>query len=784
MLHRLLIVVLALFFSSPAWAICGDGILEEGEQCDDGGVAPDDGCSPLCRLQAGYVCRIPGEACELAECHAESLELAAVARTNYLEIGVGEGGFFGTVLEEAPEGYHPRPEFERTSRELGFVSDPRATGWTDYNGDFFVPGRPEEGFAIAIDGAIYNNNRDHGPLIEIPGEVTSADCYTGFFCGVRGGARIDWAGAIEGLLDIAQRTTIVAGGAYIIVDITLTNTSAAALNDVYYMRNVDPDNDEPFHGIYTTRNEIYNQGGDGDGFVHVEARQLTADNGDGVVPEGRWAPGVNSVLSLVGQGDNVRVTYGGFANRDPIAVWNGTDGDDVFVQTLDTPNFADVAISIVYHFETLGVGESVQMRFAYNLEEDATEAIECAVDVDECADDDLNDCLPSEQGGLCINLIDGYTCTCLDGYEGDGVTSCVNIDECASDELNDCSPNATCTDTPGSYTCTCNAGYEGSGFRCVDLDECANDALNDCDENATCTNTPGSYTCECDEGYAGNGVTCDDIDECADDDLNDCDQVALCTNLPGSWSCACPAGFVDVNDDGTECENLCGDGLVGLGETCDDANDDSGDGCYQCNVEDGWVCDDSQPSVCQIDTDRDGIPDVDDNCPTVPNSDQADADNDNLGDACDPDADNDGLPDVTDNCVNVPNPGQEDLDNDGIGDACDDDIDGDGLTNDREVQLGTDPRNPDTDGDGLNDGLEVDTWGTDPLNPDTDNGGVPDGQEVAEGTNPLDPNDDVELTGGQLCAGTIAGSGSRPDGWGLALALLGGLALLHRRRRA
>jgi hypothetical protein len=58
------------------------------------------------------------------------------------------------------------------------------------------------------------------------------------------------------------------------------------------------------------------------------------------------------------------------------------------------------------------------------------------------------------------------------------------------------------------------------------------------------------------------------------------------------------------------------------------------------------------------DSDGDGIPDFTDNCPNVPNPDQADADGDGVGDACD-------------NCPGVYNPGQADRDRDGIGNACD-----------------------------------------------------------------------------------------------------------------
>ena len=60
----------------------------------------------------------------------------------------------------------------------------------------------------------------------------------------------------------------------------------------------------------------------------------------------------------------------------------------------------------------------------------------------------------------------------------------------------------------------------------------------------------------------------------------------------------------------------------------------------------------------------------------------------------------------------------EDLDGDGTEDFYDNDDDGDGLSDDKERELGTDPRNSDSDGDGFTDKQEVD-GGSDPLEADS-----------------------------------------------------------------
>ncbi|WP_437840654.1 DNRLRE domain-containing protein [Sorangium sp. So ce1153] len=87
----------------------------------------------------------------------------------------------------------------------------------------------------------------------------------------------------------------------------------------------------------------------------------------------------------------------------------------------------------------------------------------------------------------------------------------------------------------------------------------------------------------------------------------------------------------------------------------------------------GDACD----ACARGDHDRDAVCDEVDNCRDARNPDQADSDGDGLGDVCDPcprggsDRDNDAVCDQIDNCRDAGNPNQADSDGDGLGDACD-----------------------------------------------------------------------------------------------------------------
>lgn len=119
-----------------------------------------------------------------------------------------------------------------------------------------------------------------------------------------------------------------------------------------------------------------------------------------------------------------------------------------------------------------------------------------------------------------------------------------------------------------------------------------------------------------------------------------------------------------------------------------------------------------------------------------------------------PDTDGEGLNDYAEVMQHKTNPLNPDTDGEGLNDYVEvmqyktnplnPDTDGEGLNDYAEVmEHKTNPLNPDTDGEGLTDFAEVSQYKTDPLVVDTDKGSVDDATEVKENKNPLDPKDDV-----------------------------------------
>ena len=637
--------------ADPFCVTCGDGALDAGETCDDGNTTAGDGCSSACQEEDGFACRVPGQSCKALVCSADEVGADTFMRLNFVETGINANGGFGTTAN-APAGYHARGN-DAGGLFMGFVSDPNDTNWTSYDGDFFTPGGPVEGWAIEV-GGVASYNGDRGGATAIAGTTGTPSCVTSGLCGGDGGSQVSWASnAAVGGVQINKNYILADGAAFILAEVTLTNTTAAAINNVYYMRNLDPDNNQSTEGDYSTRNTIISQPAGGITLAQVQAAQLT---GDGFTRE--------STLSLLADDARARVTRGGFANRIPSQVWNATGG---LANTGE--DFSDTAISLAFKFDTIAAGESVVFKYAYNLEATPDAAISCAGDNDGDGDPDPSD-PDDDNDGVCDDgaAVPGV---CVAGPDPApfNATICRDTD---ADSCDDCSITAD----DGSGGDPANDGTDTDGDGICDAGD------PDSDNDGVCDG-PTAVGGVC---IAGPDAAPTDPNVCLDSDADTCDD--------------CSSGSYDPADDGADNDS---DGLCDAG---DDDNDNDGV-CDGASAGAGCVAGPdtapTDPNVC-LDSDADTC----DDCSSGsydPADDGTDTDSDGACDAGDDDDDNDGVCDggsAGAGCIAGPDTAPTDpnvcLDSDS--DTCDDCSSG-----------SYDPANdgPDGDGDGTCDAGEVDS---------------------------------------------------------------------------
>ena len=165
-------------------------------------------------------------------------------------------------------------------------------------------------------------------------------------------------------------------------------------------------------------------------------------------------------------------------------------------------------------------------------------------------------------------------------------------------------------------------------------------------------------------------------------------------------------------------------------DQADSDNDGVGDVCDNCLL---------SKNKDQGDRDNDGFGDLCDNCPNAYNPNQLDKDLDGIGYVCD-DADNDGVLNPQDNCVEGYNPGQEDTNRNYIGDVCEDD-DFDGTPNYADNCPQPNANQTDTDNDGVGDVCDNCPITKNIDQQDTDQDGIGDVCEDADNDRVFDPVD-------------------------------------------
>ncbi len=241
--------------------------------------------------------------------------------------------------------------------------------------------------------------------------------------------------------------------------------------------------------------------------------------------------------------------------------------------------------------------------------------------------------------------------TCVLG-DRDGM-SCSSQEECGGGF---CSHDQEDLDGDG-IGAACDSDRDGDGI--MDSSDNCPSHPNGPDLGTCLSGTSEGQHCT-DDLACGKAVTCSMNQEDGDSDgTGDACEIFMDTDSDG---------VNDLDDNCPETPNGPSLGTCvagGTTGTCLEDEECSGGFCsYQQEDFDG----DGIGAACDEDHDGDRWPDEMDNCPYVPNPDQADSDHDTFGNVCD-------------NCPTHYNPGQENHDNDLYGDVCDSctDYDGDGF---------------------------------------------------------------------------------------------------------
>ena len=98
------------------------------------------------------------------------------------------------------------------------------------------------------------------------------------------------------------------------------------------------------------------------------------------------------------------------------------------------------------------------------------------VEVNECESE------PCQNGGECVDLLNGFECECRDGYVGD---------QC------EIGRNTKAIGVMVEYTSVQSI----CSFLCPDVDECGSSP---CDNGGTCVDQVNGFECKCMKGFAGD----------------------------------------------------------------------------------------------------------------------------------------------------------------------------------------------------------------------------------------------------------------------------------------
>jgi gliding motility-associated-like protein len=267
---------------------------------------------------------------------------------HWVEIGELPNGAFGAC--SSPAGYHPHVFGTNLAEVYDYGHDGWTVGTPPYMGDYTYPGSPFEGWELQIGAGRCQAFQN------CAGSMTSSGLtMTGSITAYTNTAqRITsmWTGT-SSTLSIKQETRVDTNASWVVVTTKFYNTSTTtAVNNVYYMRSCDPDNDESWPGGSFFTNNVVNYQNDADHRVEVTAT------------------GQSSTLPPLSLGTKdcraVALIYSWWplsSGTDLSTLWNKTYTPAQY--TVGTPDNGDIGIALVYKLGNIAANDSAVISYAY-----------------------------------------------------------------------------------------------------------------------------------------------------------------------------------------------------------------------------------------------------------------------------------------------------------------------------------------------------------------------------------------------------------------------------------
>lgn len=383
---------------------------------------------------------------------------------------------------------------------LGHSMQYSESGSMPFTCDLYQPGSPVETFTVEYDnggGPVGLTNRSG--TADIPSAAP----------GTMAGDTITWTGEYTGTgirFAIQQDLQLTPDQRFAKLSVTITNTGTSAINNLYYLRNGDPDFGSCGIGTdYATANDVRRQP------PTDTSALVTMVAGDGTTPERTVALGLGSPDA------RARVTATGFENTDASGEWLApVDPDGAS---------GDIGVDITFQLGTIAAGASTTMDIYYVWGPDVA-TVESRFD---SAGTSTTPCMGIPEGGACTGA-GGRAGLCRTGRCCAGCwtgTSCQAGTTAATCGVGG-ALCASCTDTNQCTLDVCTAGVCSNpnapmGAACDDGMFCTNPDT--CNGSGTCT----SVTRVCNDGLTCTADSCDETtDRCATMVTAGCAIAGLC----------------------------------------------------------------------------------------------------------------------------------------------------------------------------------------------------------------------------------------------------------------